>query len=329
MYARYVLSRIGQSVFVLWAAYTISFVLLYILPSDAVDLLFDPTRLNAEFEAEKDRIRAYYGLDQPAWLQYLTQLSRVVTGDLGISVQTGEPVASTILDVLPPTLALAVCSLAVAVILAFLLALTAVSTGRPWLARLLKAIPPTFVSVPIFIIGLVLMQVFSFQLHWFPSIGDTGVQSLVLPVLTLAIPTAGPLAYLLIRSSMIELAKPYAITAAAKGLRPHQVIWRDVLRNAALPALTLAGLTFGNLLAGAIIVETVFSRSGVGRLSEMAVRAQDIPVVQGVVLFGAVVFVCVNLIVDLLYPLLDPKLRADIAAGRTVAVPRATKAKVS
>ena len=329
MVGRYVVRRIGQAVFVLWAAYTITFILLYVLPSDAVDLLFDPTRLSTELEAEKDRIRVYYGLDQPPWVQYLTQLARLLTGDLGYSIQTGKPVGATILDVLPPTIILSTAALSLAVVLAVILAITAVSTTRPWLSNLLKAIPPAFVSVPVFIVGLVLMQVFSFQLHWFPSIGDKGLPTLVLPAVTLAVPIAGPLAYLLIRSSTIELRKPYVTTAIAKGYRPVQVIWRDVLRNAMLPALTLAGLTFGNLLAGAIIVETVFSRTGIGRLSETAVRTQDIPVVQGVVLFGALVFVSVNLLVDLVYPLLDPKLRAEISAGTATSVPRATRAKAT
>jgi peptide/nickel transport system permease protein len=325
----YVIRRIGQAVFVLWAAYTITFLLLYVLPSDAVDLLFDPTRISTELESEKERLRTYYGLDQPPWAQYITQLTHLLGGDLGYSIQTGKPVGATIAEVLPQTIVLSVAALGLAIALAFVLAITAVSTSRPWLSNLLKSIPPAFVSVPVFIVGLVLMQVFSFQLHWFPSIGDQGLPTLVLPAITLAIPIAGPLAYLLIRSSTIELSKPYVTTALAKGYRPLQVIWRDVLRNAMLPALTLAGLTFGNLLAGAIIVETVFSRTGIGRLSETAVRTQDIPVVQGVVLFGAVVFVAVNLTVDLVYPLLDPKLRAEIGAGTATSVPRATKAKAA
>ena len=329
MVARYVLRRLGQAVFVLWAAYTITFLLLYVLPSDAVDLLFDPTRISTELETEKDRIRVYYGLDQPPWVQYVTQLTRLLGGDLGYSIQTGKPVAATILEVLPQTIVLSLAALTLAIVIAFVLAITAVSTSKPWLSNLLKSIPPAFVSVPVFIVGLVLMQVFSFQLHWFPSIGDQGLPTLVLPAVTLAIPIAGPIAYLLIRSSTIELAKPYVTTAIAKGYRPLQVIWRDVLRNAMLPALTLAGLTFGNLLAGAIIVETVFSRTGIGRLSETAVRTQDIPVVQGVVLFGALVFVTVNLVVDLVYPLLDPQLRAEISAGTATSVPRAAKAKVT
>lgn len=329
MIGRYVLRRIGQAVFVLWAAYTITFLLLYVLPSDAIDLLFDPTRISTDLEDEKDRIRVYYGLDQPPWVQYTAQLGRLSVGDLGYSIQTGRPVGATILEVLPATVVLSLSALGLAVAIALALAITAVSTTRTWLANLLRSIPPTFVSVPVFIVGLVLMQVFSFQLHWFPSLGDKGLSTLVLPAVTLAIPIAGPIASLLIRSSMIELAKPYVTTSIAKGYRPLQVVWRDVLRNAMLPALTLAGLTFGNLLAGAIIVETVFSRDGIGRLSETAVRTQDIPVVQGVVLFGALVFVTVNLVVDLVYPLLDPKLRAEIGAGTATAVPRATRAKVA
>lgn len=313
---RYLLGRAGQAVFVLWAAYTATFLLLYALPRDAVDLIFDPARVGAAHEAEKERLREYYGLGQPLAVQYVTQLGRALTGDLGLSIQTGRPVSEMLAQVLPETVLLSLTALVIAIVIAVGLAIWAVSTNSPWVSHTLRAIPPAFVSVPAFIIGLLLLQVFSFQLHLFPAIGSGTARHLVLPALTLAIPVSGPLAQLLIKSATIELRKPYATTAVAKGYRRHQVVWRDVLRNAVLPALTLAGLTFGNLLAGAIIVETVFSRPGIGRLSEAAVRTQDVPVVQGVVLFGAVLFVTINLVVDLLFPLVDPRLRTELEAGR-------------
>ena len=315
---RYLIGRAGQAVFVLWAAYTATFLLLYVLPQDAVDLIFDPTRVGAAHEAEKERLRAYYGLGQPLIVQYVTQLGRVLTGDLGLSIQTGQPVSQLLARVLPETVVLSLTALAIAIVIALGLAVWAVSTDSAWVSHTLRAIPPAFVSVPAFIVGLLLLQVFSFQLHLLPSIGSGTPRHLVLPALTLAIPVAGPLAHLLIKSATIELRKPYATTAAAKGYRRHQVVWRDVLRNAVLPALTLAGLTFGNLLAGAIIVETVFSRPGIGRLSETAVRTQDVPVVHGVVLFGALLFVTINLVVDLIFPLVDPRLRAELEAGSRI-----------
>lgn len=309
---RYVLRRAAQAALVLWAAYTATFLLLYVLPQDAIDLIFDPTRVDPGLDAEKAKLREYYGLAESPFAQYMSQLGRVLAGDLGVSIQTGRPVTTMLLEVLPQTIILSLLALVVAILIALGLAIWAVSTRSTWVSHLLRSIPPAFVSVPAFIIGLVLLQVFSFQLHLFPSIGYGTPLHLVLPILTLAIPVAGPLAHLLIRSSTLELRKPYVVTALAKGYQPFEVVWRDVLRNSVLPALTLAGLTFGNLLAGAIIVETVFSRPGIGRLSETAVRTQDIPVVQGVVLFGATLFVAINLVVDLIYPLVDPRLRAEL-----------------
>ncbi|MPV35680.1 ABC transporter permease [Georgenia subflava] len=306
---RYVLRRVGQAALVLWAAYTATFLLLYVLPGDAVDQLFDPTRISAATAGEKEQMRAYYGLDDPLVVQYLGRLAAALQGDLGLSIQTGRPVTEELARVLPATLVLSGFALALAVVLALVVAVSAVvTTSRRWRNALL-ALPPAAVSIPGFVIGLVLLQVFSFQLHWFPSIGDQGLTTLVLPGVALAITVSAPIAQLLAGNLLHEGDQPYATTAAAKGFGRIAVTLRELLRNATLPAFTMAGLVLGNLLAGAIIIETVFSRTGIGRLAETAVRTQDIPVVQGVVLLGAFIFVAVNLAVDLVYPLLDPRLR--------------------
>ena len=312
---RYLLGKLGQAVFVIWAAYTFTFVLLYVLPANPVDLMFDPTQLDTISAADKQAVAQHYGFDKPLYLQYLTRLLAAAHGDFGTSTQNGEPVWSAIAAVVPRTIALASAALLIAVLIAFAVALAASLTGSRWLANLLASLPPAAVSVPVFLIGLVALQLFSFQLAWFPPFGTAGLRTLILPALTLAIPVSGPIAQLLAKNLARELHAPYVTTSIAKGATRPWVLVRDVLKNASLPALTIAGVTLGNLLAGAVIVETIYSRSGLGRLTETAVRTQDVPLVQGVVIFAALVFVLVNLAVDLVYPLVDPRLRARILAG--------------
>jgi peptide/nickel transport system permease protein len=167
----------------------------------------------------------------------------------------------------------------------------------------------------VFLIGLIAIQIFSFDLHWFPPLGDQGLGSLVLPMFTLAIPVAGPISQLLVNSFQREFGAPYVATSLAKGGTRSWVIRREVFRNASLPALTIAGITFGNILAGAVITETIFSRTGLGRLTQAAVGSKDIPVIQGIVVLTAGLYAITNLVVDFIYPILDPRLKARIVAG--------------
>lgn len=323
---RYLAAKVAQAVFVVWGAYTVTFVLLYVLPYDAVDLLFDPNESEMISAADKANAREYYGLDGHLAGQYLSRLLDAVHGDFGESTRTGEPVWPLLLSVLPETAVLAGLALLLAVLLAFAVALTAVSTRSRRLANLITTLPAAGVSVPVFLVGLALLQVFSFQLGWFPPIGNGGLDTLILPAVTLAIPVAAPIAQLLVTNLEEGLRAGYVTVAVAKGSTRWRVLTRDVLVNAGLPALTIAGVTFGNLLAGTVIVETVFSRSGLGRLTETAVRTQDVPLVQAVVVFAALVFVLVNLAVDLIYPVLDPRLRTRFAVGAAPAEKAATAA---
>jgi peptide/nickel transport system permease protein len=309
---RYLLAKVARAVFVVWAAYTLSFILLYLLPVNAVDLLFDPTDLTMTTAAAKRQMEVYYGFNKPPFVQYLDRLWAALHGNLGLSVQSGKPVWYAIGSVIEPTLVLAVCALILALVIAFGVAFLASRTRFRWLANLLQSVPPATVSVPVFLIGLVLIQVFCFRLGWFPPFGDNGISSLVLPVITLAVPVSGPIAQLLTDSFLRELEAPSVMTAIAKGATRSWVLVREVFRNASLPALTIAGVIFGNLLAGAVIVETIFSRPGMGRLTELSVGTKDIPVIQGVVVVTATVFALTNLVVDLIYPLLDPRLKARI-----------------
>ncbi len=182
---------------------------------------------------------------------------------------------------------------------------------------MLLALPPLGVSLPTFWVGLVLIELFSFRLPIFPAIGNGGPISLVLPVITLAIPTGAVIAQLLAKSLLRTLREPYVDVARAKGLGALTIHLGHAARNAALPAFTATGMMVGHLFAGSVVVETVFARNGVGRITSTAVSFQDIPVVQGIVALGAAVFVIVNLIIDLVYPLLDPRIVAGGARSRS------------
>lgn len=314
---RYAALKLGRALFVIWAAFTVTFLLLFVLPADPVDLLFDPAEINTIPEDVRAQVAANYGFDKPLILQYVDRLGHAVVGDFGNSVQSGRPVTAALLEVLPSTLILSVGALLLAVVIGFVIALIATATRQNWVRNLVESLPSAAVSVPVFMFGIVLLQIFSFGLGWFPSFGDNGWQSLVLPLVTLAIPVSGPIAQLLVRSFTGEMGAGYVVTSFAKGATRGRVIVGDVFRNASLPALTIAGITFGNLIAGSVITETVFARPGVGRLTQGAINTLDIPLVQGIVVFVAASFAIINLIVDLIYPLLDPRLRATLAV-RTV-----------
>ena len=305
--AGYIGRRLLQALGVLWAAYTVSFLILYALPADPVKLLAggDATDITGE---QLDELRARFGLDQPLIGQYVQQLGRALTGDLGQSIVSGRPVAQILAEAIPPTVQIAAVGFVIAVIVGGAVAFFATFTRNRALADFLIGLPPLGVAVPSFWLGLLLIQWFSFSIPLFPAVGDGGPIAIVLPAITLAVPTGATIAQLLAKSLDSALREPYIDTAWAKGARRLRVHVRHALRNAALPALTMTGLVVGQLLSGTVVTETVFSRPGVGRVTASAVQQQDIPVVQGVVLFAAVVFVLANLVVDLVYPLVDPRI---------------------
>ncbi|MEU1299474.1 ABC transporter permease [Streptomyces shenzhenensis] len=306
---RYVVKRVAQAVGVLWAAYTVSFLVLDYLPGDPVTAMAGAGMDSGQVDpAQLAALRHEYGFDKPVLVQYAEYLGRAVRGDFGDTVSTGRPVISVLIDALPQTLLLTGAALLLAVLLGGGLAVVATYTSQRWLRQLLLSLPPLGVSVPTFWVGLLLVEAFSFRLHWFPAFGNDGLRGLVLPALTLAVPTGAQIAQVLAKSLLTALDQAYTETARAKGAGRWRVHLRHALRNASLPALTVVGLLVGQLIAGSVVVETVFSRDGLGRVTAAAVTAQDIPLVQGVVVFGALIFVATNLVVDLLYPLLDPRI---------------------
>ncbi|MGW6486411.1 ABC transporter permease [Streptomyces sp. NPDC055056] len=306
---RYVIKRIAQAVGVLWAAYTVSFLVLDYLPGDPVSAMAGAGADSGQVDpAQLAALRHQYGFDKPVPVQYAEALGRAVRGDFGDSVSTGRPVTSSLGDALPQTLQLTGAALLLAVVLGGGVALLATYTTRRWLRQLLLSLPPLGVAVPTFWVGLLLVEVFSFRARLFPAFGNDGLRGLVLPAVTLAIPTGALVAQVLAKSLLTALDQAYVETARAKGAGRVRIHLRHALRNASLPALTVVGLLAGQLIAGSVVVETVFSRDGLGRVTASAVAAQDIPLVQGVVVFGALIFVSANLIVDLVYPVLDPRI---------------------
>ncbi|MFN9473300.1 ABC transporter permease [Acidovorax sp.] len=304
----YLARRIGQALLVLWAAFTASFILLQLLPGDAVLIKF----LSPEFALgpqEIADIRAAYGADTPVWRQYLHSLTGFLTGNFGYSVQAGVPVSQGLATNLPPTLRLASFGFATALLLAVALAFAAQLAPLRWLRSALQSLPSLFVSVPVFWLGIMLIQVVSFRLGWIPVINPGRWEGLVLPTLTLAVPISAPLAQILLRNIDEVLTQPFVAVARAKGATRQWVLWKHVARNALLPTLTIAGVLFGELLAGAVVTEAVFGLNGLGSLTQQAVGNQDTAVLQAVVVFSATAFVLINLAVDLLYPVLDPRLR--------------------
>ncbi|QZP31094.1 ABC transporter permease [Pseudomonas sp. DR48] len=313
----YLLSRTWQAVLVLWAAFSLSFLILYALPSDPVSIMLNQSGEQSTVNQQQvAALRAQYHLDEPLVVQYGIALWHAVQLDFGHSIQSGQPVSGALAQALPKTAALTILSLLVALVSGIGLALGASLTRRAWLCDLLLGLPAIGVSVPTFWVGLLLLQWFSFGWHWFPAMGNQGLASLVLPALTLAIPTGAVIAQVLARSLAATWRQPFVDALRAKGLSPLRLLLVHVLHNAVIPILSLSGVIVGSLLAGSVVTETVFSREGVGRLAQAAVSTQDIPMVQGVVLLAALIFIVVNLLVDLLYPLLDPRIRACATGAR-------------
>ena len=311
---KYILSRIGQALLVLWAAFTVSFVLLQSMPGDAVLIKFQSPDFGLSPEQLAD-IRAAYGADGSLLQQYGHSIWNFLSGNFGYSLQAGVAVSSQLAVSLPSTLLLAGFSFLLAVVLAIGIAILANISGFGWLRGLVQSLPSLFISVPTFWLGIMFIQIFSFRLRLVPVIDPGPWQGLILPILTVAIPISAPLAQILLRNIDEVLMRPFISVARAKGASHGQVLWRHVAKNTLLPVLTVAGLLFGELIAGAVITETVFGLNGIGSLTKQAVDSEDVAVLQAIVVISAAAFVTINLIVDLLYPILDPRLKAKLGAS--------------
>lgn len=321
---RYLAARVGQAVVVVWAAFTLAFIILYLMPSDPAEIIASggmQGETGSEASVEQlEELRAEMGLDQPVLVQYVTRLLATATGNWGSSYQTGIPVTEMLATALPPTFAIALLGLGIAVVVGMLLGFFGTYTRFGPLRQLLYSLPSVGASIPTFWSALVLIQVFSFTLRLLPAFGNEGFASMILPAVALAIPVSAVIAQVFGKSLRTVMAEPFLDTARAKGASRMRAMLRHAVRNALLPVLTMVGMLVGALLSGAVVIETVFGRQGFGRMTVEAVNAQDIPVVMGVVVFSAIVFVVATLIVDLLYPLLDPRIRQTLRTARTTLV---------
>lgn len=323
-YPGFVLRRVGQAVVVILLAYIATFLVISVLPGDPVsNMLNNPE--NGFSPEQVDQIVSYYKLDQPVLVQLWESLSRFLTGDLGVSLRTNLPVAPMIGQVAASTFSLAGTALAIALVLAFAVGYGAHALPR-WAGRdLLRAFPSLFLSVPNYVVGLLVLIVFSFQLHLFSVIDSETPVGTFFAALTLAIPVSAQLAEVIIANLDHESSQEYATVARSRGLTQAALFVRHLLKPASLPVVTVIALIVGELLGGAVLTEQIFGRNGLGSLVQQSVTTQDTPVLQAVVSLSAVVFVVVNLVADLVYPLLDPRVRlAETRARTTVPAPGRT-----
>lgn len=292
-------------VIVLWGAATLVFLAFRVIPGDPVSVMLGPQAQVSE--AVKDGIRAELGLDRPPLEQYLSFIGQLARGDLGESYQLRMPVTEVIGRQLGSTLQLAVLALVIAALLALAVALLA----RGPVARSVAAgVELVVLSSPVFWIGLLLLSVFAFGLGWFPVSGARNPATVVLPAVTLALPVAALLSQVL-RDGLVQAERmPFAETVRARGASSSWFTLRHGLRHGAASAITLAAYLTGSVLGGAVLVETVFARAGLGRVTLAAITNRDLPVITGIILLSAVVFVAVNLVIELLHPLIDPRIRA-------------------
>lgn len=303
--ATFLLRRLLYAVFVVLGVVTLVFVVLRLLPGDAAYALAGPTATQAEVDA----LRQTLGLDQPVWVQYGIFLRQVAQGDFGHSVYNNNASAlDLVLERMPATLELVIPALLLAIVVAFTLgAVAALKTGT-WLDDLLSAIAIAGDAAPSFWIGPLLIIVFARNLGWLPTSGRGGVEYMILPVITLALPLFA-VSMRLVRSGLLEtLNREYVRTARAKGLAERVILSRHVFRNMLIPVVTYVGLQLGHLLSGAVVVETVFAWPGVGRLLVDSIPNRDYTVIQVAVIIFASLFVLVNLLVDLLYGVIDPRI---------------------
>lgn len=299
--------RLGQSLVVVALTYVFVYAVLFLLPGDPIESRINNPQ-NPIPEEQARVILNYYALDRPPLEQFGISVQRILQGDLGYSLRDGRRVSDLMAQGIGETVALASLALVLAAALALLIALVAVFAPSRRVRSLVRTLPVLALATPSFLIGLLLLQLFAYQLGWFSSIRDEGFKSLILPAATLAIGVSAPIAQVLIQGLTRAAHEPFVTVLRASGTAPGRIIGRHILKNGAIPAVTLLGLTVGELLAGSVISETIFSRTGLGFLTEQSVRAQDGPVVLAVVMFVSLVFTTVNLVTDLLYPLIDPRL---------------------
>ncbi|RKP57662.1 ABC transporter permease [Pararobbsia silviterrae] len=299
-----VVTRLVSAVLVLWSVVTLSFIAVQLAPGDIVSMLIGQQLSTPAIVAA---VKQEWGLDAPLYLQYLRYVWRVLHGDFGRSYVLNTDVAPLVLGQLGPTLALTAAAFVVAFV--FAVGLATLTAGRRWSSRIASGIELVVTSTPSFWLGILLLFVFSFTLKWFPVAGDRGFASIVLPALSLGLAQGAIVGRVLRKGIERALDEPYALTVRSWGVGEFALRVRHALRHAALPAVTLTGWLFGSLLSGAVITEQVFGRPGIGQVIVDAVVSKDTPVILAIAMLSAAIYVALSTAVDLLYLLLDPRLR--------------------
>ncbi len=301
----YVIQRLGYSIFVLWGALTIVFIAVRIIPGDPAQLMLGATATADDVMALRNRL----GLNDPLIAQYGAFLRDVSRFDFGESLRLNQSAAAEVISRVGATARLAGLALLISLLISFPLGVLAALRPRSIVDRVISVVSLIGQSVPNFWLGIVLILVFARDLRWLPSAGSETWKHAILPAFTLALPLVGVLTRL-VRSGLVDvLVEDYIRTARAKGLAPDAVLRSHAMRNMLIPVITVIGLQAGNLLGGAVIVETVFAWPGIGRLLVEAIDNRDYPVIQAVILLITATFVTINLLVDLSYGYLDPRIR--------------------
>ena len=309
MLRRLLVERILSGLLVVVGASVLIFVTLHIVPGDPVAAMLAGAPASPSKISE---LREELGVDDPLPTQYLDFVRGAMRGDLGRSFTTNQPVAEMITEAIPSTLELTFASLAVGVVLGGAAGVLAAVRRGTWVDSVTRAAGLFGASMPVFWTGVLLLMLFSFRFHLFPAIGGTGIKGIVLPAFSLGIISAGVLSRF-VRTCVLEvLDQPFVLALDARGLSRRVIIGKHVLRNALIPCVTVLGIQLGYALAGAVVTETLFSRQGIGRLLVKAVSARDYPLVQGLVLVVATVYVLVNLVVDVSYTYIDPRIRLAV-----------------
>ncbi|WP_127573870.1 ABC transporter permease [Georgenia faecalis] len=288
----------------------ILFITLRLLPGDPLAALLGGAAATPEMVTN---LEAQFGLDQPLIVQYWRFLTDALTFDLGTSYTSRQPVSGMIVDKIGPTIQLALAAAAVSAVTGIVLGSIAAIRRNGPVDSAIRVLSLVTTAMPSFWVGLLLIMVFSLTLGWFPATGNDGLLALVLPAITLGLSAAGTVTRL-VRNSVIEVMGDTFVTALhAKGLRSGVVVMKHVLRNAIIPTVTIVGLQLGALVAGAVIVEAVFTRQGLGQMLVQAIAGNDYPVIQGVVLVIAALYILINIVVDISYAVIDPRVRSAAA----------------
>ena len=320
----YIVRRVLYIVPVTLGVVTVAFVLLRLVPGDPITLYYfgqdQPGQASAsaaglESDATLERLREAYNLDKSMPHQYVLYVADLVRGDLGISIRKKRPVLHIIGDHWPATMQITLVGMSVAIVVGLTAGILSAIKHHTIIDYAAQMFAIIGVSVPQFLLGLVLIFIFSITLGWLPAISNGHGTELILPSITLGLAASAILARLT-RSSMLDvMSRDYIRTARAKGLRERAVIWLHALRNALIPVVTVIGLEFGGLLGGAVVIEAVFTRQGLGFQLINAITQRDYPIVQGLVVMAAVIYALMNLVVDVLYTYIDPRVRLEGSSG--------------